>query len=238
MISSVKTLVIMVFSFLCAGIAFAQDELPTSNSEPVATWQTMHQQSYPLTAEQLFSQCQRAEQVDLADWFTPEKCAILTAKFLASDYEVVSVPDGIVFDFLSGMKAGLPHIYRLFEKALGREDRALLFDLGDGVYAYWFVGDYGEALEERSCRNLAIVKTDPPPPPNDDEDEKDPPHSPQVTAAMSCPIFHFSSGSAGWHYHIPGTFVEGCDNYHSVTPGNTASWEGTVRSQGYAEICH
>jgi hypothetical protein len=68
------------------------------------------------------------------------------------------VPDGVIFDFLQGQRDGKSTTSFNQVKALGREDRALLCDLDDGLYTYWFTG-----VANQSCNNLAVVLSWSPP---------------------------------------------------------------------------
>jgi hypothetical protein len=93
-----------------------------------------------------------------SDFLTPQKCQELERQLTAGQCPVVSVPDGIVFDFMNGRSRGRSIVSRNVEKQIGRSDRAHLCDLGDNVHAYWFTG-----VLNLSCNNVGFVYMAPPP---------------------------------------------------------------------------
>lgn len=228
-----KTCLTSVIAVLLASTAVAQTEvdLPTSREKPLAQWAQMNPQSFRLDDVQLRSQCDRVATLEKDDWFPPEKCAILVAKFLASDYEVVMVPDGILFNYLNGLREGDPYVYRGFEKKLGEENRALLFDLGEGMFAYWFVGD----ADDGSCHNLGLVLDIERIP---KEETRDPEESePEYETVWICEnIPKWAPGIESRTSSSPGTLVEWCDD-HVFVGGTSTTWAGTVPTTGSSRKC-
>ena len=102
----------------------------------------------------VIEQCNRAAKASPTDRLTTDMCQKLPA--LIQDGKCrkePSVPDGIVFDFMNGHESGRSRVTTGVKKALGRSDPALVCDLGDRTFAYWFTG------EKRSCNNIGIVFT-------------------------------------------------------------------------------
>jgi len=137
-------------------------DLPTSVQEPSGKWTVMHPATFPARISSALDQCNRDANVSESDALTLDKCLMLEKKLSDKTCLTKQVPDKIVFDLLNGPNGG---IWQDREKATGRLDRALLCDLGDGVYAYWFTG-----VSKQSCNNIAIVLPPPklvvaPPPP-------------------------------------------------------------------------
>ncbi len=154
-----RHLKLMLWCMFLTGLpvsAYSAD-LPTSVQEPSGKWIVMHPTSFPAMISSAWDQCRRDANVSESDALTLDKCTVLEQKLSNKACLTEQVPDGIVFDFLSGLSDGKSSIWQTREKATGREDRALLCDLGEGVYAYWFTG-----VPKQSCNNIAIVL--PPPP--------------------------------------------------------------------------
>ena len=141
---------------LCVGIFPAQaNTLPSSSVPASRPWLVMNPTTFQATPAAVLSQYDRVAAVDSR--LTPEKRARLAAMLVSEEGVVVEVPDGISLDYLTGRLQGQPGVYRGMQKQLGRSDRALMFDLGDGVTLYWFTGDKG-----KSCNNIGLVITPPP----------------------------------------------------------------------------
>lgn len=152
-----RHLKLMLWCMFLTGLpvsAYSADNLPTSVHEPSGKWIVMHPTTFPAMISSAWDQCRRDANVSESDALTLDKCTVLEQKLSDKTCLIKQVPDKIVFDLLNGPNGG---IWQDREKATGREDRALLCDLGDGVYAYWFTG-----VAKQSCNNIAIVL--PPPP--------------------------------------------------------------------------
>lgn len=159
--------VLSVLGLMAASLpASAQSALPTSALPAKGSWDHMIPSSFRGSLSSAFGQCQRDEAISPTDPLTPDKCDSFKAKLALGECRVVSVPDGIVFDILNGRWGGKSGFKFGMRKHTGREDRALLCDLGDGVWGYWFTGIHGQ-----SCNNVAFVfvpkpvATPAPPPP-------------------------------------------------------------------------
>ena len=137
--------------------AMASD-FPTSSDAALAAWKVMNPTTFPVTTASVLEQYDRVAKQEPR--LTPEKRARLAAMLAEGSGVKVMVPDGIVIDYLTGRQRGVPHVYEDMRKSLGRDDRALLFDLGDGVTIYWFTG-----VARQSCNNIAVVVYSPPAPP-------------------------------------------------------------------------
>ena len=143
------------------------DVLPSSLLPAKQEWKKMHPTSFPATEDSAYKQCLRTAALSERDGLDVKKCNLLRDKLTHPEsYSVeeqcrsVMVPDGIVFNFMNGLIAGHEGVTELVKKQLGREDKALLCPLGDGLYAYWFRDDPG-----RSCNNVGFAYVPPPPKP-------------------------------------------------------------------------
>ena len=131
--------------------------LPSSDEVISRSWLRMNPPTFTASNAAVLEQYDRAAKLDPR--LTSEKRARLAAMLQAGQGVVVSVPDGIGLDYLTGRFEGSPFVYAGMNKKLGREDRALMFDLGDGLTIYWFTG-----VRNQSCNNIGIVIKRPPVP--------------------------------------------------------------------------
>lgn len=135
-------------------------ELPTSENPARTKWEQMRPTSFAPTPISALEQCNRAANANENDRLTTAMCQRLPEMLSKNQCHKVLVKDGIVFDYMNGRVSGHSGLTKNVEKSLGREDSALLCDLGNRTFAYWFVGDKG-----RSCNNVGIVFTALPPAP-------------------------------------------------------------------------
>ena len=138
-------------------IAPAISALPSSDETLSRNWLRMNPTTFTATNAAVHEQYDRAAKLDPR--LTTEKRARLALMLQGRQGVQVMVPDGIGLDYLTGRFEGSPFVYTGMVKKLGREDRALMFDLGDGVTIYWFTGARGV-----SCNNIGIVIKRPPSP--------------------------------------------------------------------------
>ncbi|MEY3784005.1 MAG: hypothetical protein RLZZ230_327 [Candidatus Parcubacteria bacterium] len=131
--------------------------LPTSAQPPSGDWTVMHPSSFAGSVDSAGEQCARDSTVSSSDALTLEKCQVFEYLLKKGLCPLVMVPDKVVLDYLNGRSRGESVISFNKRKMTGREDRALLCDLGDGLHGYWFTGVKGQ-----SCNNVAFVL--PPPP--------------------------------------------------------------------------
>lgn len=144
----------LALGFSTGAIAQSQ-ELPSSVDVMTRDWRVMNPSTFQLSHASVLEQFDRVAVIEAT--LTSEKKERL-AEMLANNEGVeVWVPDGIGLDYLTGRRRGAPHVYPDMNKAIGRTDRALLFDLGDGVYIYWFTGT------RESCNNIGVVVIPPEP---------------------------------------------------------------------------
>lgn len=129
------------------------EELPSSSTPAINLWKVMHPSTFPGTHKSAVTQCLRDAAVSPVDLLTPQKCELAGQKLASGDYQVVMVPDGIVHNYLNARNS----IARNVAKATGRDDRALLLNLGDGVFLYWYTG-----VKKQSCNNVGISIVIPP----------------------------------------------------------------------------
>ncbi len=132
-------------------------ELPTSENPATGDWTRMRPTSFEPTIESAREQCDRTAAENANDRLTPAHCERLEQQLRAKQCRQVAVKDGVVFDFMNGRESGHSRVTRHIKKKLGREDPALLCDLGDRVVAYWFVGN------GKSCHNVGFAFVAPPP---------------------------------------------------------------------------
>lgn len=230
--------------FATPALSQANQDFPTSREEAKAEWTKMNPNSFPLTVEQLRSQCDMIAKLHADDWFAPEKCAQLEALFLANEYTEGMMPDGIVLDYLAGLKQGKPFVYEGYQKKLGRLNRVLKFDLGNGIFVYWFVGD----INDGSCHNLAVVYDKQYVPLDDGEDPENPgaptPDQPIKETELYCPPEHqqwsawitpdphseyrVESGLPDRHSFSPAVgWIQSCANKSHWVGGVHVEWHGT-----------
>ena len=131
--------------------------LPSSDEILSRHWLRMNPTTFSASNAAVLEQYDRAAKLDSR--LTAEKRAHLAQMLQNGQGIQVMVPDGIGLDYLTGRFEGLPFVYVGMIKKLGRDDRALKFDLGEGVTFYWFTGARGV-----SCNNIGIVIKRPPVP--------------------------------------------------------------------------
>ena len=131
-----------------------QSEIPTSSQTMTGKWRVMNPTTFQLGQAAVLNQYDRVKAIDSR--LTAQKRSRLEQMLTAGGGREVWVPDGIGLDYLTGRQDGRPYVYENMKKQIGRADRALLFDLGDGVYLYWFTGT------RESCNNIGVVITPPP----------------------------------------------------------------------------
>lgn len=155
------TLVAMLVLGLSAAYPAGAQDLPTSSEPATGNWTKMQPSSFAGTIKSAYEQCQRNADHDETDILTRQTCQEFRNFLEHGLCEVVMVPDGIVHDFMNGRTNGKSRITRNVKKQIGRNDRAFLCDLGDGVYGYWYTG-----IRNQSCNNVAFsfVKRPAPPP--------------------------------------------------------------------------
>jgi hypothetical protein len=211
---------------LCLTAAAQTENLPSSSTPTKSVWSSMRPTSFEPTVASALEQCLRAAKKDPADVLTEEKCDTFKQQLEVGEAcRLVWVPDGIGFDYMNGLIRGSKTVTENVKKSIGREDRARLCDLGDGVYAYWFVGDDG-----KSCNNVGIVIVAKPP---EEPVEEVPPGPP--TVRWVCLKETFEQHYHGNDLHLPGMYVEGCE-HNSFIPGLSISG-GLTQSRGFSETC-
>lgn len=114
-------------------------------------WIRMNPDRFESTSASAFEQCQRAATLP-GSGVTEEGCKTLKAMLDEKKCEVKTVSDGIRFDFMSTYEKGRPVVVGPMTKKLGRKDQATVCDVGDGIIAYFFIGQLGV-----SCGNIAFV---------------------------------------------------------------------------------
>ena len=132
-------------------------ELPTSENPAKGNWTVMKPSSFPASMASVITQCNRAAQVSGNDRLTTAMCQKLPAMIQGKQCKIDMVPDGKVLDLMNGHESGQSRVTFNVNKALGRFDRAVICDLGNRTYAYWFTGEKG-----KSCNNVGIVFVAPP----------------------------------------------------------------------------
>lgn len=140
---------------LFAALPASAQNLPSSPAQgSFSPWRTMHPSSFDVDMFSVIEQCERARPTE--KWLTSAHCQRLPELISNGKCSVEWVPDGTRLDRLLGRVDGdsgkESKAWARQEKQTGRKDRALLCDLGKGVYAYWFTGD-----KNKSCNNVAFV---------------------------------------------------------------------------------
>jgi len=198
--------------------ASAQTTLPTSAEPAKGSWDHMIPSSFKGSLTSAYEQCMRDAAASQTDPLTPAKCELFKAKLALSECRVVSVPDGIVFDFLNGRWSGKSGFKSSMRKQTGREDRALLCDLEDGVWGYWFTGIRGQ-----SCNNDAFVFV------------SEPVATPAPSKPVVCRKVYFSQPAESPHY-LGGILLTDCCCPPTYVPGLV--WGGdNPQSSGFYEVC-
>jgi hypothetical protein len=198
-----------------ASPSWASDDFPTSENPATGKWRVMKPSSFTLEMSSVLAQCNRAAQVSDTDRLTTAMCQTLPALIQGGKCEKRQVPDGVVFDHMNGHESGMSRVTKHVEKALGRTDPALICNLGNRTFAYWFTG------EKRSCNNIGIVFTAPPvvapTPPPPAPPVVLPPPPPKVVEAppvqqLRCSTLprRYIVPSGGETVYIPGLAVEVC----------------------------
>ena len=149
----VGTVLLASTALLGATAANAQS-LPSSSTPASGEWTKMRPSSFAGTVDSAVEQCGRNAALRSDDLLTPEKCEVYRQKLQGvegRDYQIVMVRDGVVHDLMNARSNGQSSVTFNVEKKLSRLDRALLVDLGDGVFAYWYTG-----ILKVSCNNVAF----------------------------------------------------------------------------------
>jgi hypothetical protein len=135
---------------LLAAEQSASNSLPTSKNPSQGFWKKMHLGANPKTIEAARSQCDRFADMTLDDNFTLVHCVVLQEKLTNGQCKevVVGDEDNVTHDFLGGRNNSTA---RNTTKLTGTNDPALLCDMNDGLYAYWYMQS-----SEESCNNLGI----------------------------------------------------------------------------------
>lgn len=135
--------------------------LPSSTAPATGFWRVMHPSTFSGTVASAIEQCQHDAELSSVDQLTPEKCVLAEQLLSSNQYVTVLVPDGIRHDYMNGRTNGRSFVSRNVEKQTGRMDRAIVLDLGDGIFMYWYTGVRGQ-----SCNNVGFtfVVTPPLPP--------------------------------------------------------------------------
>lgn len=134
--------------------SWASDTLPTSENPAKGNWNKMRPTSFAPTIQSAREQCDRTAKLDPNDRLTPASCELLEKQLKAGECRKVLVKDGVVHDFMNGREGGHSFVTKNVEKKLGRLDPALLCDLGDRTFVYWYIGK-----KDESCNNIGVVFT-------------------------------------------------------------------------------
>jgi len=221
-------------------------EWPTSAEPPKGQWTNMVSSSFGGTLPDLMRQC-HADVQAFPGQLSGSDCQRLFKLEEARDYyRQGQVPDGIILDLLNGLHRGESHDFLGRQKQLGRQATAKVFDLGGGLFAYWFTGDKGV-----SCNNLAWVF----PPESAAAVIPPPPAAPPTEAAVasSTPptrearwVCHqvptHSRPVIGGHDHftLPGINLPNCGQVHGVVPsvpGLHFHAQTEIQSSSSMQVC-
>lgn len=149
--SGIILLVLLMLLVSMSNVQAQANNLPTSEYPTKGEWRKMNPSTFPGTTDSALEQCRRAMRADRTGRLTAEKCKQFESMLRVGFCEVVTVPDGIVHDFMNQRVGGQSTLLPNVVKRIGRTDRAQLCDLGDGVFAYWYTGDGS------SCNNVGIT---------------------------------------------------------------------------------
>ncbi|MCB9812561.1 hypothetical protein H6778_02800 [Candidatus Nomurabacteria bacterium] len=216
----------VAFGLLCvSGLSAAEPagvrpKLPSSAEAPQGLWLNMIPKSYGEDIATVRKVCEQNAAISPVDALMKEKCNRLVRQLQAGECEVVWVPDGIRLSLLNGLQHSKPHTWFNMEKQTGRSDRALLCDLSEGLYSYWFTGDGA-----KSCNNLGFVFRPLPPTP----------HAEWVCKMVPVNTSWLSTRQPDWLGSI--TSENCCCGIESVTPELDLSFRNTLQSTGYTEVC-
>lgn len=144
-------LLVLLTLLVSMSVQAQTSNLPTSEYPAKGEWKVMNPSTFLGTTDSAVEQCLRAVKADSTGRLTADKCQQFATKLEVGLCEIVTVPDGVVHDFMSQRVGGKSTLLHNVEKHIGRNDRALLCDLGEGVYAYWYTG------EHTSCNNVGIT---------------------------------------------------------------------------------
>ncbi len=214
---------IMLLCVLLTGLPAVSyaSALPTSTQPPMGSWKVMYPSSFAGSIDSAKEQCLTDAAISSTDVLTTEKCQILVDELTAKKCPIVMLPDGIVLDYLNGRSRGQSVTFFNKKKQTGRDDRALLCDLGDGLSAYWFTGVKGQ-----SCNNVAFVL-----PPV--------PVAAQEVIIMQAPTRTYFSNpiqSNSVQVLTTGVALENCNLIDTFVGGSVViSDPSTLKSRGYTE---
>ncbi len=241
---------VALVSIFGLSVVYASDAQPEMSlvlpSSPApgafSPWKNMHPSTFDLSIEAVKGQCDRA--LGTEPWLREKHCVLLTMKLEGKQCREVMVPDGTKLDRLLGRVdggKGKSKPWAKQEKQTGRLDHALLCDLEDGVFAYWFTGDKG-----KSCNNVAFVHVPPPlvpPPLSSKVVEAPPPPSPPPPPSgkwvcVMVPVGQVVQSSVS--QHLDGFVIQDkcCCGSDTIVPSFNFNLGDTVNSgSGYAEQC-
>jgi hypothetical protein len=179
---------------------FTQSVIPDSAFKP---WRKMHEDSYEGKNSSAVQQCQ--ESIGEVAGLLNIHCSTLAVMLEKNECQVKRVEDGSKYRQMRGRVNGNKNLASKLtpnlEKQLGRVDRALRCDLGDGIIVDWFTGVTGQ-----SCNNLGFLYTPPPVP------AKKP--SKPIIETIQGRTFHSSNRLQEQMIMVPGAVnIRGCCNF-------------------------
>jgi hypothetical protein len=193
--------------------------LPSSTAAPHGQpWTKMRKNSFPSTLGAVMKQCERTEKISEADSLTLEKCMLFVAMLAdGQQCRTVAVPDGTVFDYMNYRSNGRSSVQETVIKKLGDNvTPAILCDLGDHVYAYYFTGENG-------CQNVAFVLS---------------PQPETIPAKWMCRRETYTSSPSEFDMFLPGVLLPHCNcGQYSFAPGVFFTWSDNLQSNSQGEIC-
>lgn len=156
----VTALMALVTALGGSGVVIGAETGLPSSERPAAgsPWHVMHPGSFPATPEAAEEACLLAAGVSAEDALTPESCTRFGEQLAAGSCEPKMVTNGTVFDFMGFRRGGVTRVRPAVLKDIQAADehKAMLCDLGDGVWGFWFNGENG-------CNNPAFVMLKPTP---------------------------------------------------------------------------
>lgn len=150
-------LLLVIMGFMLNVTSVQAAELPTSENPAKGNWTAMKPSSFKVDMISVIEQCNRAAAASKKDRLTIPMCQQLPALIQSGRCKKDQVPDDVVFDYMNGSESGQSRITHNVRKLLGRSDSAIICNLGNRTFAYWFTGEPGV-----SCNNVGIVFTAPP----------------------------------------------------------------------------
>jgi hypothetical protein len=223
------TIAVFAFVFVLAPPGLAQSvtlEPELVQEIQYSRWINMKPESYLIDIDDMDDRCLAGAAETSV---TTAECQEAKSMLQAGQCRYQPIPDGTLYEFLMGLKAGKQHVYLNMVKRLGVTRMAYSCTVSTDRVIDWYVGE-----DKVSCGNVAarpLLTPVPALPMLVVEEIPEPPVEPKMEWVWVETITHYNSESGEKHIHMPGIIVPGC--VYVYVPGQTFTFGGGS-SKGYS----